>query len=108
MERVADDHGLDVRIELLGELVEDGLLDVYTRAGAARLPVVEAGRITLVQWYRGGNIDSQDAERRPLDGLIEVRVVEDDIGRLAAEFEGDLGIHRQTTSVARSTFEKLH
>ena len=53
--------------------VVDGFLHVDTRAGAAALAVVE-----------------EDAEVDPRDGVVDVGVLEDDVGRLAAEFEGDL------------------
>lgn len=32
----------------------------------------------------------QDTESGPLDGLVEVAVVENDVGGLAAELEGDI------------------
>jgi len=73
VERVADDVLADPLLELLGEGVVDRLLDVDARTGAAALAVVE-----------------EDAEIGPLDGLVDVGVGEDDVGRLASELEGDL------------------
>lgn len=55
------------------ELVVDALLDKQPRAGAAALTVVE-----------------EDTEVRPRDGVVDVSVLEDDVGGLAAQFEGDL------------------
>lgn len=60
-------------LEPLEELVVDVLLDEDAAAGAAALAVVEV-----------------DAEVDPGDGVFDVGVVEDDVGALAAELEGDL------------------
>ena len=50
--------------------VEDGLLDVEARSGAAALAVIE-----------------EDGAGRSGDGVVEIGVFENDVGRLAAEFE---------------------
>jgi hypothetical protein len=72
-ERVTDLEGLDVGLELLHELVVDGSLDVDAGTGAAALAVVE-----------------EEAKGGPANGVVEVGVVKDNVGRLATELEGDL------------------
>lgn len=69
---VADDDGLDRRGEKVDEAVVDGALDEDAGAGAAVLAgVVEEGH------GRSGR------------GGLDVGVGEDDVGALAAQFEGD-------------------
>lgn len=63
VERVADRIGRRPLLERLQELVVDALLHVDPRAGAAALSVVVV-----------------DAEVDPGDGLLDVGVVEDDVG----------------------------
>ena len=70
-EWVADDVLLCSLLEFLDELVVDALLHVDTRAGAAALAVVE-----------------EDAEVDPGDGVVDVRVLEDDVGRLSRRARG--------------------
>lgn len=70
LERVRREGGSDLkRLDLLREereeLVVDALLDVDARAGAAALAVVE-----------------EESESGPSGGLLDVGVVEDDVGRL--------------------------
>lgn len=72
-EWVADLVLLGALLEGFDELVIDALLHVDTRAGAAALPVVVV-----------------DAEVDPVDGVLDVGIVEDDVGRLAAQLERDL------------------
>ena len=72
-ERVTDDVLGRALLEALHELVVDGVLDVDAGAGTAALAVVEV-----------------DAEVDPLDGLIDVGVVEDNVGTLAAKLESNL------------------
>ena len=73
VEGVADNVLLRPLLELLDELVVDALLHVDTRAGTAALTVVE-----------------EDAEVDPGDGVVDVGVIEDDVGALAAKLESDL------------------
>ena len=73
VERVADAQRGHPALEPLQHLVGDGLLDEQPRAGAADVALVE-----------------EDAVDDALDGLVERGVVEDDVGGLAAELEGDL------------------
>lgn len=73
LERVADLVLLGTGLEALKEGVVDALLDQDTAAGTAALAVVEV-----------------DAEVDPGDGVVDIRVVEDDVGALAAQLEGDL------------------
>lgn len=63
---------LDLGHELLHELLLDALLDEDSRSSAADLSGVE-----------------EDPERRPGSGSVEVGVLEDDVGRLSSELEGD-------------------
>ncbi len=70
---VADGVGGRALLEGLEELVVDALLDEDAGAGAAALAVVEV-----------------DAKVDPGDGGLDVGVVEDNVGGLAAELEGDL------------------
>jgi hypothetical protein len=72
-EGVANDVLLCALLELLDEVVVDALLDVDTGSGAAGLAVVE-----------------EDTKVDPRDGVINVGILEDDVGRLAAKLEGDL------------------
>lgn len=74
-------------LEPLDEFVVDTLLHVHTGTSTAALAVVE-----------------EDSEVDPGDGVVNVGVVEDNVGALAAEFEGDLlqvgasgGLHDLTT-----------
>lgn len=60
-------------LEALQELVVDGLVDQDPRAGAAALPVVEV-----------------DAKVDPRDGVVDVGVREDDVGRLTTQLQRDL------------------
>ena len=73
MEGIADIVALCSLLEALEELVVDGFLDIDTGTGAAALAVVE-----------------EDTEVDPRDGVVNVGVLEDDVGRLAAELECDL------------------
>lgn len=70
VEGVADLVVLGAGLEGGDELVVDALLHVDARAGAAALAVVVV-----------------DAKVDPADGLLDVGVVEDDVGRLAAQLE---------------------
>jgi hypothetical protein len=72
-EGVANNVLLCALLELLHEVVVDALLDVDTSSGAASLAVVE-----------------EDTKVDPRDGVVNVSVLEDDVGRLATELEGDL------------------
>lgn len=60
-------------LEGLDELVVDTLLDVDTRTGAASLAVVEV-----------------DTEVDPVNGLLDIGIVEDNVGGLATKLEGNL------------------
>lgn len=73
VEGVTDSDLLRDGLELLDELVVDALLDVDTRTSAAGLAVVE-----------------EDTLGGVADGVVEDTVVEDDVGTLATELEGDL------------------
>lgn len=59
--------------EASDELVVDALLDKQPRAGAAALTVVE-----------------EDTKVGPRDGVVNVSILEDDVGGLATQLEGDL------------------
>src|SRR5690606_8207120 len=72
VERVADAQRLHAAPELVDETGLDGLLDEQARAGAADLALVEP-----------------DGVDQALDGAVDVGVLEDDVGRLAAELEGE-------------------
>jgi hypothetical protein len=72
-EGIADDVLLCALLELLDEVVVDALLDIDTSTGAAGLAVVE-----------------EDTKVDPRDGVVNVGILEDDVGRLATELEGDL------------------
>ena len=71
VERVADADRRQAVLELVDERLGDRLLDEQPRPGAADLALVEV-----------------DAVDDALDGLVERRVVEHDVGGLAAELEG--------------------
>jgi ParB family chromosome partitioning protein len=70
---VADAELVDAALELGQQLVVNRLLDEQTRAGTAHLALVE-----------------EDGVDEALAGGVEVGVVEDDHGRLAAELEAEL------------------
>ena len=73
VQRVADAQRGHPALEPLEHLVGDGLLHQQPRAGAADVALVE-----------------EDAVDDALDRLVDRGVVEDDVGGLAAELEGDL------------------
>ena len=73
VERVADAQRGHPALEPLEHLVGDGLLHQQPGARAADVALVE-----------------EDAVDDALDGLVDRGVVEDDVGGLAAELEGDL------------------
>lgn len=73
VEWITDFEGPDVLGELLHEGVVDAFLDVDSGTGAAALSVVEV-----------------DTECAPLDGLLEISIVKDDVGALASQFERDV------------------
>ncbi len=71
--RVANNVLLRPLLKSLYKLVVDTLLHVDAGAGAAALAAVE-----------------EDAKVDPRDGVVNVSVLEDDVGRLSAELESDL------------------
>ena len=73
VERIAETQGRQSVLESLDHLVVDVLLHEQAAAGAADVALVE-----------------EDAVDDALDRLVDGCVVEDDVGRLAAELEGDL------------------
>ena len=73
VERIADAQRRQPPLQLLDQRLVDRLLDEQARAGAADVALVE--------------VDPVDD---PLDGLVERRVVEDDVRGLAAELERQL------------------
>lgn len=73
VEGVTDLVLLSSLLEGGNELVVDGLLDVDTGTGAAALSVVVV-----------------DTKVNPVDGLLDVGILEDDVGGLATKLEGDL------------------
>ena len=88
MERITDNVLASTGLESLDKLVVDALLHVDARSGAAALAVVEV-----------------NAEVDPVDGLLDIGVVEHDIRRLTAELESNLlqvggggGLHDGTTN----------
>ena len=72
VERIADAEGRHARLELGDEALLDRLLHEEARAGAADLALVEP-----------------DGVDEALDGAVEIGVLEDDVGRLAAELEAE-------------------
>ena len=70
VERIPDPQRREAILEPLDEGVRDRLLDEQAAAGAAHLALVE-----------------EDPVDHALDGLVERRVIEDDVGSLAAELE---------------------
>jgi hypothetical protein len=70
--RVADAERGEADLEFLGDFLDDRFLNKETRAGAADFALVEV-----------------DAVDDALDGLVDGGVLEDDVGRFAAEFEGE-------------------
>ena len=73
VERVAEPQRREPRLQPVDDLLVDALLHQQPRSGAADVPLVE-----------------EDAVDDALDGLVDRRVVEDDVRGLAAELEGDL------------------
>lgn len=73
VEWVADDVLCRSFSEFLNELVVDTRLDIDSGASTAALAVVE-----------------ENTKVDPRDGVLKVGVVEDNVGRLATEFKGDL------------------
>lgn len=73
VEGVADLVLLGALLEGRHKLVIDTLLDVYTRTSAAGLAVVKV-----------------DTEVDPVNGLVDIGVVEDDVGGLATKLKGNL------------------
>src|SRR5438874_2283364 len=73
VERIADSQRREPALQLLDDGLVDRLLHEETRARAAHVPLVEV-----------------DAVDDSLDGLIERRVVEDDVRGLASELERQL------------------
>ena len=71
--RITDHVLLRPLLEPLNKLVIDALLDINPAAGTAALAVVE-----------------KDAKIHPRDGIIDIRVLEDNVGRLAPQLERDL------------------
>ena len=69
VQRVAHAQDAQTALEFGHDGVRHGLLHEQTRTGAADLPLVE-----------------EDAVDDALDGLVDRRVVKDDVGGLAAEF----------------------
>lgn len=72
VERVADLVFLRALLEERQELVIDGFVHQDTRAGGTALAVVEV-----------------DTQVDVLDGVVQIGVGKDDVGRLAAQLEGD-------------------
>lgn len=73
LEGVADLVGQRALLEALQELVVDRLVDQNARAGAAALAVVEV-----------------DTKVDPRDGVVNVGIREDNVGRLATQLQGNL------------------
>lgn len=96
-ERVSNLEGVDLLGEEVEEFVVDSLLDVDPRSGTAALSVVE-----------------EQSEGGPRDGLLEVGVVEDNVGRLSSELESHVlevgrsgGLHDDTSDEGRSSEGEL-
>ncbi len=70
VERIAQAQRGQPPLQRVDHLVGDRFLDEQPRTGAADVALVE-----------------EDAVDDALDGLVERRVLEDDVGRLAAQFE---------------------
>ena len=112
VEGISDLERLGLLLEAGGELVVDTLLDEDSGSSATRLTAVEAGvrnggwKISNRKLYASettgvtpdgaGRADGkvklhlQDTLRSVLDGVVEVRIVEDDVGTLTTELERDL------------------
>lgn len=97
VEGVTESKGLDLGKVLLHELLVDTLLNEDSGSSTASLSVVE-----------------EDSEASPRDGLINVRIVEDDVGRLSSELESDVlevgrssGLHDVSTDESRSSESDL-
>lgn len=90
VEGVANLEILRVRRKALEELVVDLLVHVDAGTCAAALAVVEAIPRFNITVERRKRSDILDTERSPLDGLVQVRVVEDDRRALASELKRDL------------------
>lgn len=91
VEGVADLDVAGVLREAVEELVVDLLVDEDARAGTADLAMVVAVRPPVSLYAPSkGTRSLQDTESGPLDGLVEVAVIENDVGRLAAELESDV------------------
>ena len=73
VQRVAEAQRAEPTLEGVEDLLRHGLLDEQPGPGAADVSLVE-----------------EDAADDALDGLVDGGVVEDDVGRLAAELEGEL------------------
>ena len=71
VERIADAQAIHAALELGMEAVGDALLHQKPRTGAADLPLIEP-----------------DCIDEPLNGAVEIGVVKDDVGGLAAQFQG--------------------
>lgn len=88
LEGVTDLELLDVGQELLLELVVDLFVDKDSRTGAACLTVVEEDTWETVSTSSEPR-SRQLTESRPSDSLLEIRIVKDDVGGLAAQLESD-------------------
>ncbi len=93
VEWVTDGVLLGTRLEGGDELVVDAFLNVDTRTGTAALTVVVV-----------------DTKVDPRDGLLDIGVIEDNVGGLATKFQGDLlqvgggsSLHDGTTDKGRAS-----
>lgn len=80
-------------LEASDELVVDAFLDQHARAGATALTVIE-----------------EDTEVGPRDGVVDVSIVENNVGRLATQLKGDLlevalgrSLEDQTANLGRTS-----
>ena len=90
MEGVTDLDRLGLLGELGEEFVVDASLDEDTSTSATGLAVVPAGRWPVNLCGHSVARHSQDTMCSPVNGLVEVCIVEDDSRTLSAELESDV------------------
>jgi hypothetical protein len=95
VERIANVDSFEGFGEFLNELVVYAFMYEYARAGAACLSVVEPACIptsseSFTSWHQSPERQQKNvrnAVRSPLDGIIEVRIVQNQRRTLPAQFK---------------------
>ena len=87
VERVTDLECPSLLDETFKELIIDALLDKDTRSSTARLTVVPAADDVSARLHSSWE-DVQDTKRGPVHCLLQIRIVEDDVGALSTQFQG--------------------